>query len=196
MNPYLYKTVEKWIPENSRVLDLGTGDGSFLGSLMHNTTVHGEGVEKNPDLVSQCIDKGIVAYQGDVLDGLDQYAANSFDYVLLLGTFQELLSPEEVLRHSFRVARYVIIGFTNFAYWQDRLKLMFHGTSPSISDKIPWYESPNIQFFSGIDFHNFCKAKKIKKIRSAYFNTKGNLSFFPNLRAEEILHLLEWEKGQ
>ena len=34
MNPHLYHTVIDWVPTHSRVLDLGTGDGSFLSELI------------------------------------------------------------------------------------------------------------------------------------------------------------------
>ena len=193
MNLHLYKTVIDWIPAHSRVLDLGTGDGTFLKKLIQEKNVHGEAVEKNPELLAHCIESGLVAYQGDILDGLDQYGNQSFDYVLLLGTFQELLSPEKILHSSFRVARYVILAFTNFAYWRARLQLMFRGSSPDLGNAIPWYENPNIQFFSILDFQNFCRSKKISSLRSACFNKRGTLQFFPNLRSEEVLILMEWE---
>ena len=54
-----------------------------------------EGVEKNPELVARCIQRGLVVHQGNIAEGLDQYGDQTFDYVLLLGTFQELISPEE-----------------------------------------------------------------------------------------------------
>ncbi len=195
MNPYLYKIVIDWIPDSSRVLDLGTGEGSFLSNLIKEKAVHAEAVEKNPELLASCMDRGLIAYHGDVLDGLDQYGNQSFDYVLLLGTFQELLSPEQVLRSSFRVARYVILAFTNLAYWHTRLHLMFRGISPALGVEIPWYENPNIQFFSELDFNNFCRSKGIKRLRSAYFNKSGLFNYFPNLRAEEVLTLMAWENG-
>ena len=147
MNPHLYKTVIDWIPENSRVLDLGAGDGFFLSKLIEEKNIHGEAVEQNPKLAASCIERGLVTYQGDILDGLDQYGKQSFDYILLLGTLQELFSPQEVLQHAFRVARYITVAFTNFAYWKARFQLMLRGISPSLGDELPWYESPNIQFF-------------------------------------------------
>lgn len=195
MNEHLYKTVIKWIPANKRVLDLGAGDGTFLHQLIQTKSVHAEAVEKNPELATRCIDNGLVVYQGDLLDGLDQYSARSFDYVLLLGTFQELLSPEEVLHAAFRVAERIVLAFTNFAWWGARLQLMLQGVSPAIGGGLPWYEDPNIQFFSSIDFNNFCRAKKIRRVQSAYFNNSGALNSFPNLRAKEVLTILEWNKN-
>ena len=190
MNPHLYQTVIQWIPKEARVLDLGTGDGSFLAKLIQEKKIYGEAVEKNHELLASCIEKGLVAYQGDILDGLDQYSEGSFDYILLLGTFQELLSPEEVLKHSFRVAKNVLLGFTNIAYWRVRLELMFRGMTPSSAYDVPWYENPSIQFFSQVDFKNFCHSKNIQILKSSYFNKKGTLQYYSNVRAEEVLHLI------
>jgi hypothetical protein len=49
-------------------------------------------VEIDPALVARCIRRGLVVHQGNIADGLDQYGDNAFDFVLLLGTFQELIS--------------------------------------------------------------------------------------------------------
>ena len=49
MHPGIYETVLRWIPEKSRVLDLGTGDGAFLARLVQTRHVIGEGVEKAAD---------------------------------------------------------------------------------------------------------------------------------------------------
>lgn len=191
MNRYVYDAVLDWIPERARVLDLGSGDGGFLERLVDQRGVRGEGVEKDPEMVARCIERGMVVHQGDILDGLDQYGPETFDYILLLGTFQELVSPLTVLEESFRVSRYVIIGYHNLAYWRYRGMLTIGGKSPrSGQQRLPWYESPNVQFFSLLDFHDFCQAKGIRPIRSSYFHARGALKWFPNLRASEVLSLI------
>jgi len=191
MYPALYKTVEEWIEENSRVLDLGTGDGSFLASLVKSKKAIGEGVEKDPELVVLCIEKGLIVHQGDVLDGLDQYESHAFDYVLLLGTFQELISPEVIINEAFRVGKKVIIAYTNFNFWKARVQFMFSGRTP-VTGSMPfrWYETPNLHFFSIFDFQEFLKSMNVKETKSAYFNARGRVSFLPNLRAEQALSLL------
>jgi methionine biosynthesis protein MetW len=105
MRKSLYDTVIEWIPEGSKVLDLGTGDGEFLERLIVSRNAKGEGVEINPDLVTKCIERGLVVLQGDILDGLDQYGNGAFDYILLLGTMQELLDPQRVINEAFRVGK-------------------------------------------------------------------------------------------
>jgi methionine biosynthesis protein MetW len=188
----LYDQVIEWIPQKSRVLDLGTGDGTFLKRLIEKRLVKGEGVEKNGDLVARCIERGLIVHQGDVLDGLDQYGLNAFDCVLLLGTFQELRDPEQILREAFRVGHRVVISYSNFAHWRIRLQMLFAGRSPvTKSLPSPWYRTPNLHFFSILDFQEFCQTIKVRELQRAYFNQKGRVRWRPNLRGELGLSLLE-----
>lgn len=188
----VYDQVVTWIPARSRVLDLGTGDGKFLARLVREKRVNGVGVEREPGLVASCIEKGLVVHQGDIMDGLDQYGVASFDYVLLLGTFQEIGTPLELLREAFRVGKRVIIAYTNFAHIGSRLQIMLLGRSP-ITRALPhkWYTSPNLHYFSIEDFEQFCERFDLKQIDVAYFNSTGRVRLFPNLLAEQAISMLE-----
>ena len=192
MNPGIYETVLRWIPEKSRVLDLGTGDGAFLEELVKVGRVTGEGVEKDPGLVGRCVERGLVVHQGDIADGLDQYGDQTFDFVLLLGTFQELISPAEILQESFRVGRNVIIAHTNFAHFSVRLQVLYRGRTP-MTQFLPthWYHTHNLHVFSILDFQDFCREAGIREINRAYFNKRGAVHVLPNLRAEEAVSLLQ-----
>ncbi len=128
MHPGIYETVLDWIPDGARVLDLGTGDGAFLERVVRLKRAVAEGVERNPELVAGCIQRGLVVHQGNIAEGLDQYGDQSFDYVLLLGTFQELISPTEIVREAFRVGGRVIIAYSNFAHYRVRLQILFRRT--------------------------------------------------------------------
>jgi methionine biosynthesis protein MetW len=196
VNRYLYDEVLTWISPQSRVLDLGSGDGSFLERVALERKAHVEGVERNPTRVSECIKRHLIVHQGDVLDGLDQYSKDSFDLVMLLGTFQELIDPSQVIREAFRVGRQVIISFTNFAYWRARLQLFLTGRAP-VTQALPsaWYRTSNTHFFSILDFDTFCHDLGMNIVRSGFFAPKGPVRTITNLRAECAVKLLEPAKG-
>ncbi len=192
MHPGIYQTVLDWTPEGARVLDLGTGDGAFLERLVQARRVLAEGVEKNPKLVASCIQRGLVVHQSNIVEGLDQYGDQSFDCVLLLGTFQELISPAEIVQEAFRVGRRVIISYSNFASYKVRFQILFRGRTPvTQSLPQPWYRTANPHFLSILDFREFCRQMGVQPVRHAYFNSFGKVVLFPNLFAEEAVTLLE-----
>jgi methionine biosynthesis protein MetW len=191
MYSQLYDRVIEWIPENARVLDLGTGDGAFLERLVKGKRVRAEGVEHDSAAVARCIDRGLVVHHGDILNGLDQYATGSFEYVLLLGSLQELLDPMQVMEEAFRVGGRVIVSFSNFAHWRIRLQLLFRGRAP-VTGALPqtWYRTHNTHFFSVLDFEEFWRTKNLQPLQSAYFNRAGAVRWNANLRAELALVML------
>ncbi len=192
MHPGIYETVLDWIPDGARVLDLGTGDGAFLERVVRLKRAVAEGVERNPELVAGCIQRGLVVHQGNIAEGLDQYGDQSFDYVLLLGTFQELISPTEIVREAFRVGGRVIIAYSNFAHYRVRLQILFGGRTPvTKSLPQPWYRTANLHFLSLLDFREFCRQMSVSSIRDACFNARGRVVILPNLFAEEVVTLLQ-----
>ena len=192
MHPGIYETVLRWIPEKTRVLDLGAGDGAFLARLVQARQATGEGVEKDPALVARCVERGLVVHQGDIADGLDQYGDRAFDFVLLLGTFQELVLPAEILREAFRVGREVVVAYSNFAHLRVRLQVLFQGRTPlTRSLPQPWYRTRNLHFLSILDFQQFTRDLGVRETNRACFNARGAVRFLPNFRAEEAVSLLQ-----
>ena len=83
-----YEVVTDIIPENSRILDLGSGDGTLFSKLIKEKNVTGVGVEINKDEVIKALDKGVAVIQGDIDEGLKQFPDKSFDYAILNQTLQ------------------------------------------------------------------------------------------------------------
>jgi len=194
MHPGIYETVLQWVRPKSRVLDLGAGDGAFLERLVQTRGVSGEGVEQNAALVAGCVQRGLVVHQGNIADGLDQYGDGAFDFVLLLGTFQELISPSEIFREAFRVGRNLIVAYTNFCHIRVRLQVLFSGRTPvTKSLPTPWHETRNLHFLSILDFQDFCRDSHYRELDQVFFNANGAVHFLPNLRAEEAVSLLQSE---
>ena len=192
MHSGIYDTVLEWVPTGARVLDLGTGDGAFLQRLVQTRQVTGEGVEQDAGLVTRCVERGLVVHQGDIANGLDQYGAHAFDFVLLLGTFQELVAPAEIVREAFRVGQQVIIAYSNFAHIQSRLQILWQGRTPvTPALPLPWYRTHNLHFLSTLDFRDFCRDIGVREVQAAYFNARGAVHCLPNLRASESVCLLQ-----
>lgn len=169
-----YDLVLEEIPEKSKVLDLGCGDGVLLEMLQESKKVKGYGVEISEEGVSLCLEKGLYCYQADIDEGLTDYRKNSFDYVILNQTIQNTKRPDYVIKEVLRIGKKVIISFPNFGYIQTRLHLLFHGTMP-VNDLLPyqWYNSPNIHLLTIKDMKIMSDEFHFKILRERHF-TPGN----------------------
>jgi len=69
-----FKLISEWITPNSRVLDLGCGDGQLLKHLIDTYGVTGYGMEIDPVKNIQAIEKGLNVIQSDLNShDLDDY---------------------------------------------------------------------------------------------------------------------------
>lgn len=149
--------IQQWIPENSRVLDLGCGDGELLAWLKEHKNVSGYGLEIDPDKINSCIEKGVNVIEQDLDLGLGNFASNSFDVVVMTQALQVVHYPDRILQEMLRVGRTCIITFPNFGHWRCRWYLATRGRMP-VSDFMPytWYNTPNIHFCTFKDFEALC----------------------------------------
>ena len=149
--------IQQWIPANSRVLDLGCGNGELLAHLQQNLGVTGYGLEIDEDKINEAITKGLSIVEQDLNDGLSRFADNSFDTVVMARALQAVKAPDVLLLDMLRVAREAVITFPNFAHWQNRLHLGLKGLMP-VSEALPyeWYNTPNIHLCTFKDFEQLC----------------------------------------
>ena len=178
---YDFELISSWIPERSRVLDLGCGDGELLAGLAATRAVTGYGIEINPPHVLASVKNGVNVIQGDLETGMSQFAENSFDFVILSQTLQAMRDVEGVMREMLRVGREGIVTFPNFGYWRHRLDV-FGGHMPT-SRTLPhtWYDTPNIHLCTVKDFEDLC-AKVGAEILDERVITGGRqVNFMPNL---------------
>ena len=91
-----FKVIADLLPNNTRVLDVGCGDGSLMNFLKKEKNIEVRGLELDQDNVQQCIRKGLPVIQGNAETELHQFPDQSFDYVVLSQTLQAFYEPEEL----------------------------------------------------------------------------------------------------
>lgn len=184
------------VEPGSRVLDLGCGRGTLLKLLVDRKGVRGTGVEILEEKVYDAVGKGLSVYHGDINEGLSDYPAGTFDYVILSQTLQQARQTVLVMQEALRVARYLIVSLPNFAHWSARLQLMLRGRAP-VTRNLPyqWYDTPNIHSVSIKDFHVFARDHQIHIVRAFYVGGRGAVTFWPNLRAQHGVFVLERAVG-
>ncbi|HOK40064.1 MAG TPA: methionine biosynthesis protein MetW [bacterium] len=191
-----YDVILNLVEFNSKVLDLGCGDGELLYRLKKEKNCLVRGVEISTTGVVESLEKGLSVYQGDINEGLKDYPDKSFDYVILSYTLQELLKPELVLNETLRVGKKVIVSFPNFGNWKIRLYLLLKGRMPK-SKILPfeWYNTPNIHLITIKDFRIYCMEKNIKVLKEIPINLDKRfnqflVNRFRNLFAQFVIYLI------
>ena len=193
-----FKIISELIENNTRVLDVGCGDGTLMKFLKDNKNVDTRGLEISKNNVQSCISKGLSIIEGNAEKDLHQFSNLSFDYVVLSQTLQAFYNPEKVIDDLLRVANKAIVTIPNFGHWKVRLNLLFKGTMP-ITNSLPhdWYNTPNIHMCTIKDFVRFSKIINFKIFKSlALINenvsdiNNSNL-IFKNLFGELGIFLIE-----
>ena len=162
-----FKIIADLIENNTRVLDVGCGDGTLMKYLKDEKNIDTRGLEILKNNVQNCISKGLSVIEGDAEKDLHQFPNLSFDYVVLSQTLQAFYNPEKVIDDLLKVANKAIVTIPNFGYWKVRLHLLIKGTMP-ITKTLPneWYNTPNLHMCTIKDFFNFCSKKNIELYKS------------------------------
>ena len=60
-----FKIIANFLPSQSRVLDVGCGDGTLMKALIDEKSINARGIEINKDNVKICISKGLPVIEGN-----------------------------------------------------------------------------------------------------------------------------------
>ncbi|MGB1244149.1 MAG: methionine biosynthesis protein MetW [Porticoccaceae bacterium] len=187
--------ISDWIAPNTRVLDLGCGDGALLHSLEQQHNVLGYGLEVDPEAIDRCIARGVNVIEQDLNKGLSNFADGSFDTVVMTQALQAMRFPHLVLDEMLRIGRDCIITFPNFGYWRTRAYLNFRGRMPVTKQlAYQWYDTPNIHFFTYADFEALCVERNINILQrqciAEHFPDTKLKSLWPNLFTQTAVYHL------
>tara|TARA_E500000178_G_scaffold72731_1_gene70460 strand:- start:2142 stop:2732 length:591 start_codon:yes stop_codon:yes gene_type:complete len=191
----LSKIINNWVPDDSKVIDFGCGDGSLLKELMDTKKVLGYGVEINDVKIQKCIAKGVPVIKQDIDLGINEFESSNFDLSIMARSIQCLKNPANALKGMLKLSKRCVVTLPNLGYWRCRLNIL-SGEMP-VTPELPssWYETENIHLCTIKDFEKLCVDENIKIKDKVFLNKKGDQSTFvsikPNLLAVEGVYLLE-----
>jgi len=191
------RLIAEMIQPESRVLDIGCGDGSLLAYLAREKGVDARGMELSQSGVNACVRHGLSVIQGDADHDLDAFPAGAFDVAVLSQTLQATRHPRHVVEELVRIGKRAIVSFPNFGFWRIRLGLLWRGRMP-VSELLnnSWYDTPNIHLCTIRDFVVLCDELGTKIERSITLDRHGRpFSLDPrgglaNLLAEQGVFVL------
>ncbi len=183
------RIIESFVERNSKLLDIGCGDGRLLRYLTVTKNINGHGIEIDSGKAGFCAASGLSVIQGDAEEDLDIYEDSSYDYVVLSQTIQAMKNPKYILEEMLRIGKKAIVTLPNFGHWRVRINLLTNGRMP-VNKNLPysWYETPNIHFCTIKDFEILCNELGIK-IERRVVNGKNNF-IFPNFLGTEAIYIL------
>jgi len=175
--------IAELVPQGSRVLDLGCGNGALLAHLRDTRQCNGYGIEIDDANVLACTQRGVNVIQLNLEDGLAIFEDQSFDVVLQLDTMQHLRHTERLLRETARVGRVGVISFPNFAHWPNRLRVAA-GRMP-VTKALPyqWYDTPNIRVGTYADCEVLLRKDGFQVLDAFGIQDGRAVRSWPNLRA-------------
>lgn len=194
MNIPLSKIINEWIPDNSKVIDFGCGDGSLLKELIDTKKVKGYGVEIDHKKIQECIEKGVSVIQQDIDAGIQEFESSNFDISIMASSIQCLKNPHIALRRMLKLSNQCVVTLPNLGYWRCRMDLV-SGKMP-VTPNLPssWYETENVHLCTINDFEKLCSDEGFVIYKKLFLNPKRQQSILasrsPNLFASEGVYLL------
>jgi methionine biosynthesis protein MetW len=184
------------IEPDTRVLDVGCGEGALLAHLARTKRVDARGIELSQAGVHDCVSQGLAVVQGDADTDLAIYPDASFDYVILSQTIQAMRRPRQVLENMLRIGRYGIVSFTNYAHWRARWHLLRGRMPMARCVPEPWYCTSYIHPCTLEDFERLCAEIGVRIEQRTCLATNGAPSrlassrWLDNLLSEQALFVL------
>ena len=168
-----FKIISSLIEKNSKILDVGCGNGELMKYILNNISNNIRGLEISKENVQECIKKGLTVIEGNAELDLGQFPDKSYNYVVLSQTLQAFLNPEKVLYELLRVGKKAIVTIPNFGFWKVRANLLIKGTMP-VTKNLPneWYNTPNLHMCTIKDFVTFCDKRELKLTNSISLSGK------------------------
>ena len=186
----IMQAIARLVPQGSRVLDLGCGDGALMDYLKAERGCSGYGVEIDDAKVQACLQRGVNVLQFNLEEGLSMFGDDSFDVVLQIDTLQHLRNAETMLRETVRVGKRCIVAFPNFAHWPNRLSVL-RGRMP-VTRRLPyqWYDTPNIRVGTYADFELLARRNGLQVEDSFGLHDGQVVRWQPNLLASTAVFKL------
>ena len=183
-------SIARLVPQGSRVLDLGCGNGALLDHLIRERGCSGYGVEIDDANVQACVARGVNVIQFNLEDGLALFGDDSFDVVLQIDTLQHLRNAEVMLVETARVGRTGIVAFPNFGHWPNRLAVL-RGRMP-VTKVLPyqWFDTPNIRVGTLQDFAALARKNRLQVLDAFGLQDGREIRFWPNARASRAVFKL------
>lgn len=180
--------IASWIAPGSRVLDLGCGDGALLDHLQRAKGCSGYGVEIDDTQVLACARRGVDVIQQNIEAGLDMFAGNRFDVVVLSMAIQATQHTERVLREMSQIGTEGIVSFPNFGHWSHAWSIL-RGRMP-MSREMPyqWYNTPNLHLSTPQDFDDLLSKLGLVVTRRAFMANSRPVGFLPALRSTQAIY--------
>lgn len=177
------RRIASWIRPDSRVLDLGCGDGALLAHLATAHGVSGVGVELDDARVIACVQRGVDVIQQNLEEGLALFEDQHFDSVVLSQTLQSMRHTEHILCEMARVAREGVVSFPNFGYWPHGWSILA-GRMP-VGGHLPyqWYDTPNIHLCTLQDFERLAAKLGLRVLARATFKNGREINVLPQWRS-------------
>jgi methionine biosynthesis protein MetW len=182
----------------SLCLDVGCSTGNLGAALIAHKGCRVQGIDINPDALSQATQKGYEqVYTLDLIrdpDGLDKVPDLIFDYIICADVLEHLVNPElimPILTNKLRSGGSMIISLPNVAFGLNRLQLLlgnWNYREYGIMDKT------HLRFYTIQSGVRLVKESSLEVIRVRPYNQYGILRYlnplnrlFPGFFAYQFL---------